>query len=63
MECVSKQFNTDIKLNTITQLFIRKSHFGNQKSVCDRISKEAVRELILKEETYHAISHINQYRC
>ena len=44
-------------------LFNRKSHFGNPNTVCDRISKEAVRELKLKEESNYAISHINQYRC
>ena len=44
-------------------LFNRKSHFGHPNTVCDRISKEAVRELKLKEEPNYAISHINQYRC
>ena len=54
---------SNLNLTTLPNLFNRKSHFGNQNTVCDRISKEAVRELKLKEETYHAISHINQYCC
>ena len=34
----------------INLFFIRKSHSGNHESACDRISKEALRELIIKEE-------------
>ena len=62
MVCVTQRLQAIIKNKFTNQLYNRKSHFGHPYTVCDRISKEAVRELKLKEEPYYAISHINKYR-